>query len=172
MKKICISLIIIFIIILTIFTTQQSETKEYLRIHIRANSNSYIDQSVKYEIKDKVVEYLISYVAECDTKEKAIEMLEKNIEGINNTANKVLIEEGFAYRANAVVRKEEFPLRVYEDYTLESGVYDALIVELGEAIGDNWWCVVYPPLCFSGEGEGKIKYRSKIIDIIESFNNK
>jgi len=156
---------------LTIFTTQQSETKEYLRIHIRANSNTYIDQSVKYEIKDKIVEYLIPYVCECDTKEKAIEMLEKNIEGINNTANKVLIEEGFAYRANAVVRKEEFPLRVYEDYTLESGVYDALIVELGEAIGDNWWCVVYPPLCFINGSSSVNIFKSRIVEIVNNFFN-
>jgi stage II sporulation protein R len=157
---------------LTIFTGGDSNTEEYLRIHIRANSNSYEDQSVKYQIKDKVVEYLIPFVAECNTKKKAIQMLKNNIKGINETANKVLLENGFSYSANAVVREEEFPLRIYEDYRLESGIYDALIVELGEASGDNWWCVVYPPLCFSGEGEGNIKYRSKIIDIIESFNNK
>jgi len=172
MKKCCISFIIIFIIILTIFTGGQSKTEDYLRIHIRANSNSYEDQSIKYQVKDKIVEYLIPIVAECTTKEKAMQLLKINIEGINETANKVLEEKGFNYKANAQLREEEFPLRVYQNYSLESGIYDALIVELGEAVGDNWWCVVYPPLCFSGEGEGNIKYRSKIIDIIESFNNK
>jgi stage II sporulation protein R len=172
MKKICISFVIIIIIILTIFIGGKSPTQDYLRIHIRANSNSFEDQQVKYEIKDKIVEFLIPYVAQCETKKQAIAMLNKNIDGINQTADKVLMEKGFSYRANAVIREEEFPLRIYEDTCLESGIYDALIVELGEASGDNWWCVVYPPLCFSGEGEGNIEYRSKIIDIIKHFNNR
>ena len=68
------------------------------------------------------------------------------------------------------MREEEFPTRVYEGVTLEAGVYDALIVELGTGKGDNWWCVIYPPLCFSGEATGNnVQYRSRIWEIIRNF---
>ena len=69
-----------------------------------------------------------------------------------------------------IIRNEKFPTRVYGDLTLESGYYDAVIVELGKAEGANWWCVVYPPLCFSS-GEN-IEYRSKIADIIAEWKSK
>ena len=65
---------------------------------------------------------------------------------------------------------EKFPTRVYGEFTLESGYYDAVIVELGEAKGDNWWCVVYPTLCFTG-GEN-VKYSSLILKVIEEFKQK
>ena len=79
-------------------------------------------------------------------------------------------ENGFSYTARAEVRREEFPTRVYEDVTLEAGMYDALIVELGTGEGANWWCVLYPPMCFSGEATGEnIVFRSRIAEIIRSF---
>ena len=83
-------------------------------------------------------------------------------------AEKVLLENGFSYGASAKLIKEEFPTRVYEGATLLAGVYDAFILELGSGEGDNWWCVVYPPLCFAG-GEQNIVYKSKILEIIRSF---
>ena len=81
----------------------------------------------------------------------------------------MLKNAGFNYHSKVAVRNELFPTRVYGDFTLEEGFYDALIVELGEAKGDNWWCVVYPPLCFTGTEN--IKYKSKILEIINSFKN-
>lgn len=169
MKKVCISFVIIIIIVLAVSLGGKTTDNEYLRIHIRANSNGFEDQSVKYEIKEEVVNYLIPFVASCDTKEKAYNMLKSNLKNIDTVANGVLAKNGFGYTAKSKLNEEEFPLRSYGDFSLESGIYDALIIELGEATGDNWWCVVYPPLCFTGEGEGKIKYRSKILEIIENF---
>ena len=96
--------------------------------------------------------------------------LENALPQIEEVANGVLAENGFSYTARAAVRREEFPTRVYEDVTLEAGVYDALIVELGEGAGANWWCVVYPPLCFSGEANGgNVRYRSRLLEIIQNF---
>ena len=86
-------------------------------------------------------------------------------------ADKILREHGFTYGARASLRQEEFPTRVYEDITLSAGVYDALILELGTGEGDNWWCVVYPPLCFAG-GNGNVVYKSKIAEIIRNFFGK
>lgn len=169
MKKIGISLIILAIISATVIAGAQSRPNnvEYLRIHIRANSNGDEDQSVKYRVKGAIVEYLTPFIAECKTKEQALCMLDRESKNLEVVADKTLNRYGFDYESKVSVRKENFPTRVYGDFTLEEGIYDAIIVELGEAKGDNWWCVVYPPLCFTASEN--VKYKSKIQEIINEF---
>ncbi len=140
----------------------------YLRVHIRANSNGEEDQAVKYKVRDAVVAFLTPTVAECETKDEAMEKIGARLEGVVATAEQVLEQNGHFYGARASIRREEFPTRVYQNATLQAGVYDALIVELGSGEGDNWWCVVYPPLCFGG-GEANVVYRSKIAEIVRKF---
>lgn len=174
MKKCCISFLIFAIIILSVaglrLSGGQTHT-EYLRIHIRANSNAEIDQSIKYRVKDAVVKYLTPFVAECKTKSQAENMLKQRLLSVNAVADGVLSQNGFDYKAKSSVRREEFPTRFYGKYELERGFYDALVVELGSGEGDNWWCVVYPPLCFTGEGYGFV-YKSKLKEITDSFFKK
>lgn len=173
MKKACISFLIIAIIVLSgigLLSFKEQPHKEYLRIHIRANSNLAEDQQVKYVVKDKIVEYLTPFISDCNTKQKAETFLEDNLKGIEQVALAVLRQNGFNYSVKASVKREEFPTRVYDGVCLESGFYDALIIELGSGKGDNWWCVVYPPLCFTGGVS--LVYRSKILDIINDFFNK
>lgn len=148
-----------------------SDRAAYLRVHIRANSNAQCDQAVKYQVRDKVVEFLTPTVADCATKEAAMEKIGSKLGEIARVADGVLRANGYTYGAKASIRKEEFPTRVYEGATLEAGVYDALILELGTGKGDNWWCVVYPPLCFTG-GNGNVVYKSKIAEIIRFFMQK
>ena len=148
--------------------TEESANTSYLRVHIRANSNSSEDQAVKYKVRDKVVEFLTPTVADCETKAEAIEKITGRLSEIERVADGVLRANGYTYGARASIREEEFPTRVYEEVTLEAGVYDALILELGTGTGDNWWCVVYPPLCFTS-GNGNIVYKSKIAEIIQNF---
>ena len=143
-------------------------TGAYLRVHIRADSNEPAAQAVKYKVRDAVVEYLTPTVSGATTKEKAMQLIGAKLEGIERVAERVLEENGFSYGAKASLRREEFPTRVYESVTLEAGVYDALILELGTGKGDNWWCVVYPPLCFTA-GNANVVYKSKIAEIIRSF---
>ena len=90
---------------------------------------------------------------------------------IEEVCTKALEARGYTYGARAEIRREEFPTRVYDGVTLEAGIYDALIVELGTGEGDNWWCVIYPPLCFTA-ANGDVEYRSLIYDIIEKFFNR
>lgn len=175
MKKSCILFLTLFIIFLTVVfgTLGQNGEKsdcntEYLRIHIRANSNSEEDQAVKYKVRDALVEELTELVIECTDKQTAVAVMQSNLPAICATANEALLKNGYTYGARAEIRSENFPTRVYEGYTLEAGVYDALIVELGTGAGDNWWCCIYPPLCFTG-GNGNFVYRSKIAEIIEEF---
>ncbi len=174
MRKYCISFLFVAIIFLSglaVILPQNQTHEEYLRIHIRANSNAEIDQSVKYAVKGAVVEFLTPYIAECRTKLQAEEMLGGVLNQVEKVADQVLFSSGFDYQSRAEVRKEEFPTRVYGELQLEKGFYDALIIELGEGAGDNWWCVVYPPLCFTGKDAG-YRYKSKIVQIINDFMDK
>ncbi len=150
------------------FSDMGSANDAYLRIHIRADSNEAEAQAVKYKVRDAVVKFLTPVVADCGTKDAAMKKIAEKLGEIEETAESVLAANGYGYGAKASLRREEFPTRVYDRVTLEAGVYDALILELGSGKGDNWWCVVYPPLCFSGGG-GNVVYRSKIAEIIEQF---
>ncbi len=174
MKKICIVFLTCAIIILSavgIGLFENESRTEYLRIHIRADSNGYEDQSVKYKVKEAVVEYLTPFIAECKTVADAENLLSVRLDDIEEVADKVLKENGFSYSSEARINNESFPTRKYGGVVLESGFYDALIINLGSGSGDNWWCVVYPPLCFT-EGNGNYVYRSKILDIINDFLNR
>ena len=151
-------------------TTYKQVNSDYLRIHIRANSNAEVDQLVKYKIKDAVVDALIPYVAECNSFEEVKIMIKEKLYLVDNVANTVLKQNGFNYEAKSKLAEEEFPTRSYNNFVLEAGYYDAIIVELGEAKGDNWWCVVYPPLCFTSSNSGSnVVYKSRIIDMIKNF---
>ena len=147
------------------------ENKDYLLIHVRANSNAEIDQNVKYKVKDEVVKYITPYVAKCVDKPAAMKVISGILPELEEVCNRTLRENGFVYTSRAGVREENFPTRVYGELTLEQGVYDALIIELGTGTGDNWWFVIYPPLCFTS-ATADVEYRSAIYEIIQKFMNK
>ena len=157
-----------FILALNVQPAQVSAEAEYLRIHVRANSNSAIDQQVKYDVKDEAVKFITPYIKECVTKQAAMEVMGGLIPQIEEVCERALEERGYNYGARAQIRQEKFPTRVYGELTLEEGVYDALIIELGTGKGDNWWCVIYPPLCFTS-ASADVQYRSVIKDIIDKF---
>ena len=144
---------------------------DYLRLHIRANSNNNIDQNVKYEIKDVLVEFLTPKLCNVKSKTEAIQIVEENSNIVRAKCLTVLQQRGFNYSVNIKIANEFFPTRTYSNTTLESGYYDAVIVELGEADGDNWWCVMYPPLCFVNKNENinQIKYKSIIYQWIKNL---
>lgn len=159
---------IVLVFLLCPLKTNHEEV-QYLRIHIRANSNSVQDQNVKYKVKDSVVESLIPYLSNIQTFEEAKDFIHDNFTMIENVANKTLAREGFSYTSSASLTKEHFPTRVYENLTLKEGDYDALILNLGGGEGDNWWCVVFPAFCFTSSSKsGQYEYISKIWEIIKS----
>lgn len=176
MKKICITFLLSSIIILTAVAfggaSKTEGNADFLRIHIRADSNEEEAQRVKYLVRDDVVAYLTPLVAKADEKEEAMRFIEENLSGIEKTANAVLNREGLDYTCKARLTIEEFPTRKYKNYTLEKGFYDALILELGSAKGDNWWCVVYPPLCFAGNENVEVRYKSLIVEKIENWKKR
>lgn len=172
-RTIAIIFCILTLVGLLVFGGVSSETgNEILRIHIRANSNEQIDQAVKYKVKEQIVEYLTPLLSSCTNKTTAENIINHNLRQIENVANMVLQDNNFNYTSTAKINNEFFPDRVYDGYVVESGYYDALILELGSGTGDNWWCVVYPPLCFVNttytNGNG-IVYKSKLLEIIKEF---
>ena len=177
MKNLCIAAFVIIAVVATIFcvnaipSSPAKAENDYLRIHVRANSNSAEDQQVKYEVKDEVVKFITPYVSECVTKDAAIEVMSGLLPEIEKVCDEALKARGYDYGAKASIRSEKFPTRVYGELTLEEGVYDALIVELGTGTGDNWWCVIYPPLCFTS-ATTDVQYRSLLYDIINKFFKK
>lgn len=164
MKKFCITFLSFVIIMMICFSSTPKQ--EYLRIHIRASSNLEADQAVKLLVRDEIVSYLTPIVSDLPSKAEAMEAVEMNLEEIEAISNQVLLKEGFSYTARATLKREAFPTRVYDNLVLESGVYDALIVELGTGEGDNWWCVVYPSICFP---KAKKAYRSIIWETIQKY---
>lgn len=144
------------------------QKEDYLRIHIRANSNSEADQKIKYFVKDIVVEYLNPYLAECKSKSDAIKAVNDNLPSLKQIVNFVLTDNGFEYACMGEVSNEFFPTKSYEELTLEAGYYDALVLKLGTGKGDNWWCVMYPNICF--DELTNVVYKSKIKEIIQKVS--
>ena len=162
----CIGIVLIFL-----FCPLQNFQQEvqYLRIHIRANSNSIKDQNVKYKVRDQIVETLIPILSEVKSFEEAKIIVSQNFSLIESVANEVLYQNGFNYKSEAKIDNEFFPTRTYENITLEEGYYDALILNLGEGVGDNWWCIVFPAFCFTKtQNSDNIVYISMIWEIIKS----
>ena len=149
--------------------------QEFLRIHIRADSNENADQNVKYAVKKAVVDYLTPQLASVTNKAEAMQVVASNLNQIQQIANRVLAQQGFDYTSSASLCNEVFPARSYEGVVLDAGVYDALIINLGSGKGDNWWCVVYPPLCFvpsqTDTDNPNVVFRFKILEIIKSWKN-
>lgn len=166
MKKILIlASALALILLITVLAAPAGSDIKYLRIHIRANSNTAADQNVKYLVKDAVTLFTEPLVKHCKSFEAAYKIIEENLSDISKEADRALKNKGYNYGARARLAYEQFPARAYGETVLDSGFYDALIIELGTGTGDNWWCVIYPPLCFFGEGEGDIEYRSIIADL-------
>lgn len=151
---------------------EDTEEVDCFRIHIVANSNTTADQEIKFVIKNAIVDYLTPIVADCSNKEECINAVKLKLDVLTCVVDTELKNAGFDYHAKLDVTKKDFPTRYYENIILKQGEYDCICVELGEAKGDNWWCVVYPPLCFVNKNkceEQDIVYQSKILEIVKKY---
>ncbi len=173
MKKELSAVLIALLCLAAMFLTScGSEREDYIRIHIRANSNEGYDQAVKLDVRDAVIKYIAPLAAAAKNKKEMMALLNENIEGIQAKADNVLIGNGFDYDAAVTLERENFPEKTYGDLTLEAGRYDALIIMLGSGEGDNWWCVAFPPLCFipaEDNGTDQVVYKSKIAEWLDKL---
>ena len=127
-----------------------------LRLHIVANSDSEQDQTLKLEIRDRILEESQSLFETEKDLQSAIKTAKENIKLYEKIANEVISEAGLDYKAEAKIGKAFFETRVYEDFTLPSGEYESLIINLGKAEGKNWWCVGFPSVCLPLENRASL----------------
>ena len=131
------------------------------RLHVIANSDSKEDQDLKYKVRDKVLEYMNEISMDCSSKEEVILLAEEHKEEFKKIAEDVIKENGYDYTVNISIGNFDFPTKTYGDISLPAGEYDALRIEIGEAKGQNWWCVMFPPLCFVDVTSGVVPNESK-----------
>lgn len=131
------------------------------RLHIIANSDSKEDQDLKYKVRDSLIEYMNYISTGISSKEEAIEIAKENKNEFYNIAQKVIYDNGFNYNVNVEIGNFSFPTKTYGDISLPSGFYDALKVEIGKANGQNWWCVMFPSLCFVDVSNGIVPKESQ-----------
>lgn len=129
---------------------QEDIAGKVLRFHVLANSDSREDQALKLAVRDAVGAELAEVLAGAGDREACEKIINANLNRIKATAERVVEEWGLDYGVEAALEKVDFPVKTYGDYTFPAGKYEALRVVIGEGEGHNWWCVMYPNMCFSG----------------------
>ena len=155
MKKICVlaGILISFVVTGVIVNAKQSQmqedlAKEVFRFHVLANSDSDEDQALKMQVKEAVIAYMKEEIPESESVEATKDWAKTNLSAIVDLAQEVIDEAGYVYDVSAEVTNCDFPEKTYGDITFPAGEYEALRIEIGAAKGQNWWCVLYPNLCF------------------------
>lgn len=144
---------------------QEHLAQEVLRFHVLANSDSEADQELKLQVRDAVLEYMEENMPEEDSADAAKDWVRAHIDTLENVSRQAAAQAGADYPVSAAVTTCWFPDKSYGDVTFPAGNYEALRIEIGEAKGHNWWCVLYPGLCFTDtvnavvpdEGKEKLK---------------
>ncbi len=132
-----------------------------MRFHVRANSDTEEDQELKMAVKEDVVSFLKPLLENCESVADSKDIIVSNLQNIYTIAINTIVEQGYDYPVKVYVTEEEFPAKTYGDITFPAGKYQALRVDIGEAKGQNWWCVMYPPLCFIDESTAVVTEEGK-----------
>ena len=132
------------------FRLQRQIADKIIRFHVIANSDTGEDQELKLAVRDAVGAALGERLAGADSREASEKILEREIPRIEQTAREVVAEAGYDYEVTASLTETDFPVKTYGSYTFPAGEYEALEIVIGEGAGHNWWCVMYPNMCFSG----------------------
>ncbi|GHV38965.1 stage II sporulation protein R [Clostridia bacterium] len=134
-------------------STQKGIAENVIRFHVLANSDTEQDQNLKLMVRDSVLNYMQGFFTGGESVEEARNIVAENLPAIKETAQKTVIEAGYTYPVNVTLSREFYPTRDYEAASFPAGYYESVRVMIGEATGKNWWCVMFPPLCFLGEGD-------------------
>lgn len=129
---------------------QKEIAEKILRFHVIANSDSREDQELKLKVRDAVGLYMKDQMKEVTNRKEAEETANANLKKIEKVAEDVIAKEGRSYTVNAFIGPVDFPVKTYGAYSFPAGTYEAVEVVIGEGAGKNWWCVMYPNMCFQG----------------------
>ena len=127
-----------------------------VRLHVLANSDSEEDQALKLKVRDELLSYITPSVIDASSREEAMAIIEAKMSDIENIAQESIYKNGYDYKVDVTLTLEEYPTRNYEAMSFPSGEYISLRVLIGEAEGQNWWCVLFPPLCLSAATEKSV----------------
>ena len=171
MNSVKIKQILVILLLLTLFTfvsaisyvnaVSEDIANSDFRLHVIANSDSKEDQDLKLKVRDKLLSYMNNLSKNCSSKEEVVEMANSHKEDLKEIAEQVIKENGFDYEVDVQIGDATFPTKTYGDISLPAGNYDALKVKIGKADGQNWWCVMFPPLCFVDVSSGIVPDSSK-----------
>lgn len=155
MKKLsialCLGMLIAISVLSTVRTTEETLANGVMRLHIRANSDSDEDQALKLKVRDRILKEAGHLFENTTSTADALRQASDNLSYIKSIAEDEIALNGYDYPVNIRLGKSDFPMKVYNDLTLPAGTYEALVVEIGSGSGQNWWCVMFPPLCFVDE---------------------
>jgi stage II sporulation protein R len=124
-----------------------------VRLHVLANSDSDEDQALKLKVRDAILAYVSPRVIDSSSREDAMRIINDEMDEIEKIAQSTVYNHGYDYDVDVTLTLEEYPTRNYEAMSFPSGEYVSLRVLIGEAEGQNWWCVLFPPLCLSAATE-------------------
>ena len=144
---------------------------EIIRFHVLANSDSKEDQELKLKVRDEVIKYLEPLLKNSKSIDESREILNKNNSKVINIANKVIKDNGYSYTVKTELKKENFPEKVYGNIILPQGEYEAYRILIEKAKGQNWWCVMFPPLCFVDVTKGEVAYEETEKRMEEALKN-
>ena len=136
-------------------------SESVFRLHIIANSDSIEDQNLKYKIRDRIIQYMNTLSKNMSSKQDVQATIQSHIDDFKSIAKEVILENGYDYDVTVQIGNFEFPTKTYGDISLPAGFYDALKIQIGDAGGQNWWCVMFPPLCFVDVTSGIVPDESK-----------
>ena len=165
----------ILIIVVCFFSTLYIETEEsklpsLIRLHIIANSDSASDQELKYKVKDDLVKLIREDFKDSQSIGESREILLNEMSYLETKAKESLVREGYDYKVQAVFGRFCFPTKYYGSFALPAGEYEALRIIIGEGKGANWWCVLFPPLCFV-DGERSLCIQDDITEELVNEQN-
>ncbi|MCU6752079.1 stage II sporulation protein R [Bovifimicola ammoniilytica] len=144
-----------------ISTIQQGISHKIIRFHVIANSDSDADQALKLKVKEAVVNYTAELLCNSKSISETEDLLSSHTNDIISIANNVISENDYDYPVTAEITDTYFPTKSYGSYTFPPGTYRAFQIKIGEAKGKNWWCVLYPPLCFIDISHGTVNPESE-----------
>ena len=146
----CVIISVIVFLTLNSLIPNEREAEIYnstIRLHVLANSDTEEDQKLKLKVRDALLSKMVTY--EAKSKSEALEIIEENKEELIKIAEDVVKNEGYEYEIDIDIGNESYPTRYYEDFALPAGIYTSVRVIIGKGEGQNWWCVLFPPLCLS-----------------------
>ncbi|MGL4774443.1 MAG: stage II sporulation protein R [Clostridium sp.] len=156
-------------------TYKYEEVKDILiRFHVIANSDSKEDQELKLKVRDEIINYLTPLLKDSKSIDNSREIIKKEDEKLKKIAEKVIKKNGYNYSVKSTLGKENFPNKTYGNIELPQGEYEAYRIIIGEGKGQNWWCVMFPPLCFVDVTKGKVAYEEtekEMNSYVEEANN-